>query len=138
MSEIAIAPKGNELAPVSAEKSQEIMSALSSLGDMQEGVNEASQYKEFQNGEKVLGVFLGMTVAKFTDTNTGEQKTLDSAVWIDQDGNCWQNSGSQLVNTFRDQGIPRYTPVSIELTGTKKVKSGTMNVFAVRRLHHNG
>lgn len=139
MSEVAIkAPAGNQIAPVSPETSVQIMGTLSALSGLQEGVNEASQYKEFSKGDKVRGVFLGMTVVNYTDSDSGEMKTLDAVVWIDEEGNCWQNSGSQLVSTFRDQQIPRYTPVSIEMTGKKKVNKGTMNVFAVRRLHPNG
>lgn len=108
---------------------------LAELDSMTAGVNIAPQYLEFAEiGQKIRGVFMGFVLQDFTDTETGEIKTLECVGIMDADQNVFINAGTSLVGTFKATNLAQYSPVEVTYTEHRKVKRGYMKVYSVRPL----
>ena len=96
-------------------------------------LNIATQYYDFQLKTPIRVVYLGLTMAKTVNQQTGEEVELESAVFVDETNTIYVNAGVKLVTALAQ--LPAKTPVEITWTGTKKTgNGGQMRLFDVRVL----
>ena len=121
---------------IPAGQMEAIKDRVSKLDDMEPGISLQGRYREFEKGQTIRGVFIGYKTIHKTDQKTGNIVPLESANWIESDGNLYMNSGANLIKQLRDTNVGQGTPVQITLVTTEKTKSGNnVNIFDVRILN---
>ncbi len=90
-------------------------------------LNIAMQYYDFQQGNPVRFVFLGIT--ERPNQETGE--LVSAVVLVDEKRDTFCNMSAILVGTFIDNRITPGTPVEITRIGEKKTPNGRAYTWRV-------
>lgn len=99
-------------------------------------INLCFEYHEFQIKEEVRGIYLGLAPYHCIDKQTGEEKELIGAVFVDYDGNPKINCASKFVGSVSKLEIK--DAFSAECTRTKKTgNGGNLQLFNIRKLDYS-
>jgi hypothetical protein len=107
---------------------------MPNLDEAEEGINIQPEYFEFINtGDKLRGVFNGISEITTKDRKTGEYKKIPAVVLQNKDG-VKLNAGASLVSQF-EKLLPG-TAVQVMYKGKEKTKSGNeVKTYEVRLLN---
>jgi hypothetical protein len=99
-------------------------------------LNICLEYHEFEIGQPVRGIFLGLTPYKCADKQSGEEVVLTGAVFVDENGSVKINCAVKFVTTLSMFGLK--TAFEATFTRTKKTgNGGNMQLFDIRPLAYN-
>lgn len=113
---------------ISVEFAKQLIEKAAGLKAAEVAVQINAEYKEFAAKEKVRGVFMGFSKAKFKDQqNPGEYVTQDAANWMGEDKKVKICAAVALVNELKRANIQPGTGLEIEMTG----KEGNTKLFNV-------
>lgn len=116
---------------IADEEYRKYLMVASKLNEYKPTISISSKYYEFsQPGESVRGIFLGTSVIKKKDENTGEMIDLECVQWMTQDGSLYINAGAALIATFKQFMLPKGCPVQI----TYECKRERTKIYDVRIL----
>jgi len=106
---------------IEAEDYQKYLTVAGKLSSYKPTISITSKYYEFTKpGERVRGVFLGMTIIKKKDDSSGELTELECVQWLSEDGSLYVNAGAALVSTFRQFVPPKGCPIEITYENKKE------------------
>jgi len=92
------------------------------------------EYLKIKEGEKVRGVFAGVTFITLTDEETGETKELEAIrlVTIEEGAKKMKiHAGANLVGNLKRSGVAAGQPIEIFFKGVEKNGAKTINIFDV-------
>jgi hypothetical protein len=114
---------------ISVDFAKQLINKASELNNAEIAVQVNSEYMEFAKaGEKVRGVFIGLTQATFKDQqNEGQYKNQDAVQWMGSDKKVKICAAVALVNEIKRANIQPGTALEIEMTG----KEGNTKLFNV-------
>lgn len=81
-------------------------------------------YHEFEQGEVIRGVYLGIAPHRCKDQMTGVVKTIPAAVFVNDKRQTKKNGAAKFRAHLEDK--PMYYEFEVVMTGIKKGKSGNM------------
>jgi hypothetical protein len=114
------------------------MSKMESLEALTPQYSLVQEYLKLKEGERVRGVFAGITQVEFTDEESGESRSVDAAriVSLEPDGakKLKIHAGANLVSNLKRSGIPAGTAIEIYFRESKKEGKKTLNIFDVYAL----
>ena len=92
------------------------------------------EYLKINQGERVRGVFAGITFITLTDEETGETKELEAIRLITLEDNAKKmkiHAGANLVGNLKRSGVEPGQPIEIYFKNVEKNGTKTINIFDV-------
>lgn len=122
-----------------ADQSSETNIALASLesvdlDNLKPSFSLIQEYLKIKEGERVRGVFSGVTFITLTDEDTGETKELEAIrlICIEEGAKKMKiHAGANLVGNLKRSGISAGQPIEIFFKKTEKNGAKTINIFDV-------
>lgn len=89
----------------------------------------AISYHEFQEGEEVRGIYMGLMPYTFLSKYTNQEETIEAAVFVNQKKQIRLNGASLFVSALKN--LPARTPFLAVMTGIKTKNSKNIQQFDV-------
>lgn len=95
------------------------------------------EYLKIEKGQRVRGVFAGVTYITLTDEETGEAKEVEAIRLVTLEDGAKKlkiHAGANLVGSLKRSGIGAGQPIEIFFKETQKNGAKTINLFDVYAL----
>ena len=134
--------QNSALAAPGADHASEISLAIAALENVQldklkPSFSLVQEYLKIEKGQKVRGIFAGVTLITLTDETTGEAKEVEAIrlVVVEEGAKKMKiHAGANLVGSLKRSGIAAGSPIEIFLKDQEKNGAKTINIFDVYAL----
>jgi len=134
--------QNNALAVQGADHANDTTTAIQALENLnldklKPSFSLVQEYLKIKEGERVRGVFAGVTPITLTDEETGETKEIEAIrlVTIEDGAKKMKiHAGANLVGNLKRSGVAPGQPIEIYFKETEKNGAKTINIFDVYAL----
>lgn len=107
------------------------------LSKLKPSFSLVQEYLKIEKGQRVRGVFAGVSFITLTDEETGEAKEVEAIRLVTMEDGAKKlkiHAGANLVGNLKRSGIAPGQPIEIYLKDTEKNGAKTINIFDIYAL----